>query len=158
MRPLPLAVAAAAAITACGPQPVPPLTLDDFTLRGVPVESDSTELRLTFGEPDSITTSPNPFPDDAPLTTWHYDAFEIRFAGGDGPAGYLLHAPGERSARGIGVGDPAPLALRAYGQPDAQYVPSWTWIDDSDPAALRVIDVVVESDTVRRVYIGRVVD
>lgn len=148
----------AALLTACGARPAPPLMPDDFTLQGVPVESDSAELRLTFGAPDSVTLSDNPFTSDAPLATWHYDGFEIRFAGESTPAGYLVSEPGERTARGIGVGDPARLAIRLYGEPDARHAPSWTWIDDADPTTLRVIDVVIAADTVRRLYIGRVVN
>ncbi|HEX6309382.1 MAG TPA: hypothetical protein VFZ69_14395 [Longimicrobiales bacterium] len=153
-----IAVAGIVWLPGCAAQPVPPLLPDDFTLQGVPVESDSAELRLTFGAPDSVTLSANPFASDAPLATWHYDGFEIRFAGEPTPAGYLVHEPGERTARGIGVGDPARRAVQLYGEPDARFAPSWTWIDDSEPGLLRVVDLAVEADTIRRIYIGRAVN
>lgn len=151
----PYLITACAFLPACNGPPVTPIIDDDFTLRGVPVSSDSTELRLAFGDPDSITTSENPFSSDVPLITWHYDGFEVRFAEGTLPSGWLIEAPGERTARGLGVGDPARLAERLYGRPDARLEPSWTWVYDVDPAMLRVIDVVIERDTVRRIYLGR---
>lgn len=145
----------ATVLLACGAAPAPPLTPDDFTLAGIPANADSTEIRLTFGAPDSVATSENPF-DATPLTAWLYDGFEVRFAGRSTPSGFMIHTPGERTARGIGVGDPAELVLRLYGEPAAQSASSWTYVArDSDGGAdVNVIDVVVRQDTVRRIYIG----
>lgn len=143
-------------IAACTP-PVPPslpLQEEDFTLRGVPVDVDSAEVRMTFGSPDTIIESRNPFTDSVPMTTWVYDGFEVRFAGPASPVGYMILAPGERTARGLTVGDPARLMLELYGEPTARFDPSWTYTDTTDPSALRVIDAVVQADTIRRIYLG----
>lgn len=140
---------------ACGAAPAPPLGPDDFALAGVPADADSMEIRLTFGAPDSIATSQNPF-DATPLVTWLYDDFEVRFAGLSTPSGYMIHAPGERTARGVGVGDPAELVLRLYGEPAAVSATSWTYVAEGigSGADVNVIDVVVREDTVRRIYMG----
>ena len=147
--------ALAALLLACGAAPAPPLGPDDFTLAGVPADADSMEIRLTFGTPDSVATSQNPF-DAAPLVTWLYDGFEVRFARGSTPSGYMIHAPGERTARGIGIGDPAELVLRLYGEPAAVSASSWTYVAEGteSSAEVNVIDVVVQADTVRRIYVG----
>lgn len=142
-------------LLACGAAPAPPLAPDDFALAGVPAGADSMEIRLTFGPPDSIATSGNPF-DATPLVAWLYDGFEVRFAGQATPSGYLIHAPGERTARGVGVGDPAELVLRLYGEPATVSASSWTYVAEADETAadVKIIDVVVQADIVRRIYMG----
>jgi hypothetical protein len=152
------ACAACAAALACDGPPALPLTAEDFSLRGVPMESDSTEIRLSFGEPDSIVTSESPFGSDAPLVTWIYRGFEVRFAGELTPVGYLIHAPGERTMRGLQVGDPARTVLALYGTPGTRVESAWTYIDASDDSGLQVIDLIVRNDTVRRIYLGRALD
>lgn len=148
----------AASASACT-QPALPLTLDDFTLAGVPADVDSTELRLTFGQPDSIVTAEHPLA-DAPLIVWVYDGFEIRFAGRSTPSGYLIHEPGERTARGLGVGDPARLVLQLYGEPAARQSSRWAYIAPADERAaeLNVVELVIEADTVRSIYVGQASD
>jgi hypothetical protein len=151
-------VAAAAFVlaAACGPTaaPVEPLQPEDFTLRGVPLDADSAEIRLTFGDPDSTAESPNPF-DSSPLVAWIYDGFEVRFAGTPLPAGYMIVAPGESTPRGASVGDPSRLLLDLYGEPVARVGNAWTWADTVGGQGLRVIDAMIEADTIRRIYIGR---
>jgi hypothetical protein len=148
-------------LISCGPPPAPPtlpLQPDDFTLRGVPADADSTEIRLTFGDPDSIVESTNPFEGSTPLITWVYDGFEVRFGGRSMPIGYMIVAPGESTARGVTVGDPARLLLQLYGEPTTRFEPSWTYAHTDDESGLHVIDLVVEADTVRRIYVGRALD
>ncbi|HEX2168533.1 MAG TPA: hypothetical protein VHG09_14960, partial [Longimicrobiales bacterium] len=142
--------------SSCTPPAAPalPLQPEDFTLRGVPADVDSAEIRMSFGGPDTIIESPNPFADSVPMTTWVYDGFEVRFAGPASPVGYMILAPGERTARGLTVGDPARLMLELYGEPTTRFEPSWTYTDTTHPTALRVIDAVVQTDTVRRIYLG----
>ena len=143
--------------SACGPAagpPALPLQPEDFTLRGVPADADSTEIRLTFGDPDSIVESPNPFTDDGPLIAWIYDGFEVRFASGGTPSGYMIAAPGESTARGATVGAPAQLLLRLYGEPAARQEQGWTYADTTADSALRVIQAVIRTDTIRSIYIG----
>lgn len=146
-------VLGAAACTPPAP-PVLPLQPEDFTLRGVPADVDSAEVRLTFGDPDSIVESPNPFDDSIPLTTWVYEGFEVRFAGPASPIGYMIAEPGERTARGLSVGDPVTVLQELYGDPTTRFEPSWTYADTTDPSVMRVINAVVQDDTVRRIYIG----
>lgn len=147
-------------LLACAPPaaPVLPLMPEDFTLRGVPLDADSSEIRLTFGDPDSIADSDNPFEDGARLVTWMYDGFEVRFGREGRPLGYMIVAPGEQTARGVAVGDAAQQVLGVYGEPAMRFSPGWTWTDTTDGTALRVIDVVVQTDTIRRIYIGRALD
>lgn len=151
-----LAASSALLLSACSPPPPAalPLQPEDFTLRGVPVEADSAEIRLTFGDPDSIVQSPNPFVDSIPLTTWIYDGFEVRFGGEGLPIGYMIVEPGESTARGLRVGDPAGLMLELYGEPTMRFEPGWTYADTTDAYVLRVINAVVAEDTVRRIYMG----
>ena len=143
-------------LVACGAPapPVLPLQPEDFTLRGVPVDADSAEIRLTFGDPDSIVEGLNPFADTVPLTTWIYDGFEIRFGGPPTPVGIMISAPGERTARGATVGDEAAVFRRLYGEPTAILDSNWIYADTTNPAALHVINAVVHGDTVRRIYMG----
>jgi hypothetical protein len=143
-------------LAACAPpaSPVLPLQPEDFTLRGVPTDADSAEIRLTFGDPDSIVETANPFADTIPLTTWIYDGFEVRFGGPPAPIGYLITVRGERTARGASVGDEADQLLGLYGEPTTVFAPNWTWTDTTNAAALRVINAVVRADTVRSIYLG----
>lgn len=145
-----------AACTAPAP-PALPLEPDDFTMRGVPADADSAEIRLTFGDPDSIVEGLNPFGDTVPLTTWVYDGFEVRFGEPPTPVGFMISRAGEETARGVAVGDPADLLLQLYGEPTAVLDSDWTYADTTDPAALRIINAVVLDDTVRRIYVGRAV-
>lgn len=159
MPPVPavlLAAACALGAAACAAPapPVLPLQPEDFALRGVPADIDSAEVRLTFGDPDSIVESPNPFVDSIPLTTWIYDGFEVRFAGPASPIGYMITQPGESTARGLAVGDPVRLMQEIYGEPTTRFEPSWTYADTTDATVVRVINAVVQADTVRRIYIG----
>jgi hypothetical protein len=147
-------------LAGCGPPPAPPalpLEPEDFSLAGIPVDVDTAEMRLTFGDPDSIATSPNPFDAAIPLVTWIYDGFEVRFADGT-PIGYMIRAPGERTARGVSVGDHARAVRQLYGDPSSRLEHSWTYVDALAESGLRVVDMVIEDDTVRRIYIGRVVE
>lgn len=127
-------------------------------MRGVPADVDSAEIRLTFGDPDSMVESRNPFVDSIPLTTWIYDGFEVRFGGQAPPIGYMIMSPGERTARGLTVGDPAEVMLQLYGEPTARFETGWTYADATHPSVLRVINAVVLGDTVRRIYIGWALD
>lgn len=134
--------------------PVLPLQPEDFTLRGVPVEADSAEIRLTFGDPDSIVEGMNPFADSVPLITWIYDGFEVRYGGPPTPIGFMIMGPGERTARGAGVGDEADLLLRLYGEPATVLDSNWTYTDTTHADALHIISALVLQDTVRRIYMG----
>lgn len=155
---LPCAGTAAAGLllASCTPPPPPvlPLQAEDFTLRGVPLSVDSAEIRMTFGDPDTIVESRNPFVDSVPMRTWVYGEFEVRFAGPESPIGYMILEPGERTARGLSVGDPVRLMRQLYGEPTTRFEPSWTYTDTTHPTALRVIDAVVQADTIRRIYLG----
>jgi hypothetical protein len=157
---LPARLLVALMAVACAPPtaPILPLQPDDFTLRGVPADADSTEIRLTFGDPETTVESQNPFDDNAPLVTWIYDGFEVRFGGASAPIGYLIEAPGESTARGVMVGDPAERLIQLYGAPMARFEPGWTYADTMDGSLLHVIDAFVESDTIRRIYIGRALE
>jgi hypothetical protein len=141
---------------ACTPPAPPalPLQSEDFTLRGVPVDIDSVELRLTFGDPDSIIESPNPYADTVPLTTWVYDGFEARFAGPASPIGYMIVQPGESTARGLSVGDPTQRMQELYGEPSVRIESGWIYSDTTHASELRVIMTFVQADTVRRIYLG----
>jgi hypothetical protein len=145
---------------ACGPPPAPPslpLDVEDFSLYGIPADADTAEIRLTFGDPDTMATAPSPFDAAIPLVTWVYEGFEVRFA--DGRAiGYMIETPGEMTARGVVVGDHTQVVARLYGEPASRTERGWTYVDTADETYLRVIDLVVESDTVRRIYVGRAVE
>jgi hypothetical protein len=121
----------------------------------VPATIDSAELRLSFGDPDSVAASPNPFDEGTPMLTWIYDGFEIRFAESAAPSGFMMRAPGERTVRGISVGDAARAVLHRSGEPSARTESGYTDVRESEVGALQVIDFVVSADTVRRIYIGR---
>lgn len=147
-------------VAACGPPPAPPalpLSAEDFSLYGIPADADTAEIRLTFGDPDTIATAPSPFGAATPLVAWVYGGFEVRFV--DGTAiGYMIETPGEMTARGVLVGDHTQVVTRLYGEPTSRSERGWTYVDTADDTQLRVIDLVIESDTVRRIYVGRAVE
>ncbi|MEX1182796.1 MAG: hypothetical protein WEF86_06140 [Gemmatimonadota bacterium] len=146
-----LLLAAAACIT----PPAPPLEQADFVLGGIPVDSDSAEIRLTFGEPDSTTNGFNPFGAE-PLVTWHYEGFEVRFAGGPLPSGFLISAPGESTLRGLRVGDSMERVLQLYGEPSVRLEAVWTYVDNASPdVGLQVVDILLDQGVVGRIYLGR---
>jgi hypothetical protein len=45
-----------------------------------------------------------------------------------------------------------------YGDPAARLEHGWTYADADDESGLRVIDMVIEDDTVRRIYVGRAIE
>lgn len=140
---------------ACGAPPAPPLEPDDFTLHGVPLYADTTEIRLTYGAPDSATSAENPFASE-PLLIWHYPGFEARFTEGVA-AGYFVHAGDEATLRSVRIGTPADSVLRLYGTPATSMPSSWTYVDIDEEAGLRVVDFGMDADTVVRIYVGRAV-
>lgn len=133
----------------------PPLEPDDFLLGGIPPESDSVEIRATFGDPDSVVVSENPFDAFEPIESWYFDGFVVRFSGSAMPMGYLLTGGSERTLRGIRVGDPGDEVLRRYGAPSFRHDPVWTYVDPLDTEGTQVLEFLVEEDTVRRIHIGR---
>jgi hypothetical protein len=138
------------------PQPgAAPLEPDDFLLGGIPPESDSVEIRMTFGDPDSVVVSDNPFDAFEPIVSWHYDGFVVRFSGSAMPVGYLITGGHERTLRGIRVGDAGEEVLRRYGAPAYRHDPVWTYVDPMDVEGIHVLEFLVEEDTVRRIHIGR---
>jgi hypothetical protein len=151
-----LVLASAFFLTCAAPQSgAPPLEPEDFLLGGIPPESDSVEIRMTFGDPDSIVITDNPFDAFEPVTNWHYDGFVVRFSGSATPIGYLITGGTERTVRGIRVGDPAEQVLRRYGAPYYRHDPVWTYVDPLDTEGTQVLEFLVEQDTVRRIHIGR---
>jgi hypothetical protein len=159
MRGLAACFAGCPILAGCGPPAPPALPLEpaDFSLAGIPAGVDTAEIRLSFGDPDSIATSPNPFDATIPLVTWIYDGFEVRFADGT-PIGFMIDAPGERTARGVTVGDHARTVRQLYGDPTTRLEHGWTYVDAAAESGLRVIDLVIADDTVRRIYVGRAIE
>lgn len=157
LRPAALLLALAVVLGACDPAPAsaPPLEPDDFLLGGIPPESDSVEIRMTFGDPDSVVVSDNPFDAQEPIVAWYYDGFAVRFSGSAFPIGYLLDGGHERTLRGIRVGDTGDEVLRRYGAPSFRHDPVWTYVDPMDTEGTAVLEFLVEEDTVRRIHIGR---
>jgi hypothetical protein len=140
----------------CGAPPAPPLEPEDFTLAGVPLDADTTEIRLSFGDPDSATVGDNPFDAEVPLVVWYYPAFEARFSGARA-VGYMVTGGEEATLRGIRIGDPVDRVLRAYGAPTVEQPSRWTWAESDPELGLRVVDFVIEDDVVTRVYVGEAV-
>lgn len=133
----------------------PPLEPDDFLFAGLPADADSAEVRMTFGEPDSIVVAENPFDAFEPIESWHYDGFIVRYSGGIVPTSFLITGTDERTLRGIRVGDTADRVLRLYGAPPYRYDPVWTYVDPLDAEGTFVIEFLVEEDTVRSIHLGR---
>jgi hypothetical protein len=147
------AILVAFQLTACLAPPAPPLEPDDFTLAGVPLYPDTVEIRLSFGEPDSVDVGDNPFAVDVPFTTWHYPDFEVRFSG-DVAIGYMVSGGAEATLRRIRVGSHADEVRRAYGEPTSSLPSRLTYIDHDDDLGLRVVDFVIADDVVTRIYLG----
>ncbi|CAN5641493.1 hypothetical protein BH23GEM9_BH23GEM9_06750 [soil metagenome] len=148
----------AVAVTACGPVPaqVPPeLEPEDFVLAGVPPEADSAEIRLSFGEPDSVVITENPYDAFTPIESWYYHAFVVRYEGSATPAGYLILGGEEATVRGVRVGDPSDRVLQLYGQPSYRQDPVWTYVDPVDESGAYVLEFLMEGDTVSRIHLGR---
>jgi hypothetical protein len=133
----------------------PDLEPDDFLLGGIPPESDSVEIRMTFGDPDSVVVTDNPFDAFEPIVNWYYDEFVVRFSGSAYPVGYLITGGAERTLRGIRVGDTGDEVLRRYGPPLYRHDPVWTYVDPLDVDGTSVLEFLIEEDTVRRIHIGR---
>jgi hypothetical protein len=148
---------AAAATVACGVPggPAPPLEPADFVLAGVPLDADSAEIRLSFGEPDSIVSSVNPYEAGVQLIAWHYDGLVVRYDGEALPSSYLLTGGDEATARGVRVGDAASVLLQRYGEPAFRYDRVWTYTDVADASGLYVLEFLVEDDVVMRIHVGR---
>lgn len=143
---------AACSPAASGP---PPLEVEDFAMAGVPPDADSAEIRLSFGDPDSAVLAQNPYDAYSPILSWYYRDFVVLFEGSAVPTGFLLMSPGERTLRGVQVGDPAQRVLELYGAPTFRYDPVWTYADPLEPEHGYILEFLVEGDTVSRIHLGR---
>jgi hypothetical protein len=152
-----LAVVGCTALASCTPPAAqaPPLEPEDFLLSGLPHSADSAEIRLSFGEPDSIVTEPNPFDAQQPIKSWHYAGFLVRYTGDAVPSTFLITGGDEATLRGVRVGDSAERVLRLYGPPPYQYESVWTYVDPLDADGVYVIEFLVEDDVVTRIHLGR---
>jgi hypothetical protein len=150
-----VATAAGCAAPAAAPLPLEPA---DFVLGGVPLDTDSAEIRLSFGEPDSVVSARHPYDASAELVTWYYEGLVIRYDGEPLPSSYLITGGAEATARGIRVNDPASLILQRYGEPDYRLDGIWTYLDPSADGQLHVLEFLVQDETVVRIHVGRVND
>jgi hypothetical protein len=148
---------AGALLAACGgpERGAPPLEPEDYSPLGVPIDADSGEIRLSFGDPDSAVVSANPYDAFSPILTWYYPHFLVTFEGGPVPASYLLTGPAESTLRGVRVGDPSARVLELYGAPTYRYDPVWTYADAVEDADGQVVEFLVEDDVVTRIHLGR---
>jgi hypothetical protein len=143
----------------CGiPSAAPPLEPADFVLAGIPLDADSGEIRLSFGEPDSVVQSQNPYDAATPLVAWHYAGLVVRFSGAALPSSYLITGGDEATARGVRVGDAAASVVRRYGEPPFRYEGIWTYTELGSESELYVLEFLVEADTVSRIHVGRASD
>jgi hypothetical protein len=145
-------------LVACGPVPsrrAAPLEPEDFTLPGIPPEADSAEIRLSFGEPDSVVEWPNPYDAFSPILSWYYPAFVVRYEGSAVPTSYLLTGGDEATLRGVRVGDPASRVQELYGRPTFLHDPVWSYVDPTDEEGGRVVEFLMENDVVSRIHLGR---
>lgn len=149
---------AACASGACTPAPPPPLPLEpaDFVLAGVPLDSDSVEIRMSFGAPDSVVASPNPYGGAEPLETWYYEGLVVRYSGEAAPSSYLVTGRAEATARGVRVGDPAARVLERYGEPIYRYDTIWSYTEPGGGTEPYVLEFMVIDGVVARIHVGRV--
>ena len=147
-------------LPACGPvaqTSAPPLEPGDFVMAGVPPDADSAEIRLSFGDPDSVIVSDNPFDAFTPVESWYYPEFIVRYEGAAVPTGFLLTGRGESTLRGIRVGDAGERVLRLYGAPTYRQDPVWSYVDDpAQGEPEHAIEFFIERDTVVRIHLGRI--
>lgn len=113
---------------------------------------------MSFGDPDSVVFSENPYAAVSPVESWYYDGLIVRFAGAAVPSSYVVTGGDEATARGIRVNDPAARVLERYGEPIYRYDAIWTYVDPGDGADPYVLEFLVQSDTVARIHMGRVGD
>lgn len=144
-------------MVACAPAapPPPPLEPADFVLAGVPPDADSAEIRLSFGEPDSIVASPDPYDAASIIEAWFYPGIVVRYTGEAVPASFLISGGDEATARGIRVGDPADLVLARYGEPLFRYDDIWTYAEPDTDTEPYVIEFLMGDGVVRRIHVGR---
>jgi hypothetical protein len=149
-----LLLLAAGACTPPAPPP-PPLELEDFALAGVPLDADSMEVRLSFGEPDSVVLAPNPYEADLPLETWYYSGLVVRYEGDPMPSSWVVTGSDESTARGIRVGDPAEAVLERYGEPIYRYDDIWTYVDPAPHMEEHVLEFLIREGRVFRIHVAR---
>jgi hypothetical protein len=145
-------------LAACTPPAgaAPPLEPADFVLGGVPMEADSVEIRLSFGDPDSVVMTTNPYDAGAPLESWYYYGLVIHYDGEATPASYVVTGGDEGTARGVRTGDSIARVLERYGDPDYRNDAVWTYVDPSPDGELYVLEFLVQDDVVVRIHVGRV--
>jgi hypothetical protein len=142
---------------ACTPAAAPPLPLEfeDFALAGVPLDADSVEVRLSFGEPDSIVLVTNPYDAGVPLETWYYDGLVVRYEGEPEPSSWVVTGADESTARGIRVGDAAESVLARYGEPVYRYDDIWTYVDPAPALEAHVLEFLIRDGRVFRIHVAR---
>lgn len=154
-RVWPVMTAVSACAAACGPAAAPPLEPADFVLSGVPRDADSAEIRMSFGEPDSVVLSRNPYEAATPLEAWYYEGLIVRYTGAAVPSSYVVTGGDEATARGIRVHDPADLVVQRYGEPVYRYDTIWTYVDPDVAAEPWVLEFLVVDGVVTRIHLGR---
>jgi hypothetical protein len=135
--------------------PAPPLEPEDFVPAGVPPDADSAEIRMSFGDPDSIVAAPHPYDAYTPVVSWYYRDLIVRYEGTALPASFLIVGGDESTLRGVRVGDAAERVLRLYGAPTHRQEPVWSYGDPLEDAGVNVIEFLMENDTVARIHLGR---
>jgi hypothetical protein len=153
-----LALASLPLLLACGPVATgsaPPLEPEDFILAGVPLDADSGEIRMSFGDPDSAFATRHPYDAAATIVSWYFRDFIVRYDDVPHPSSFVLTTREESTVRGIRVGDRSDRVLRLYGAPTYRNDPVWSYSEALEDGGQNVIEFLIEADTVARIHLGR---
>ena len=137
-------------------QPIGP---KDLVFWRIPSGADSTVVRQSLGQPDSISTAADPSQADPTLTAWWYGDLQIVFNGAD-VLGEWATGPSLQTARGIGVGASLSRVRAFYGDPSR----TWTdqgglvYVDRRPTADDRCLYFEASDGRITRVYVGYLVD
>ena len=159
MSPSRLAVFLAVVMaTPLASQATPRLRSADFVVSGIRDGADTSTVHRILGAPDSIADGDDPS-QAAPIPTWWYRDLRVVFLGGRELHGWWITGRSRTTARGLRVGASRAVVRRLYGPPTHTYGDSLlVYCERQGGTAPRCIDVWLQRDQVKTIYVGRSID
>jgi len=155
VRPLAAAAAAATAALALA-SGAGALIVPQHSIAGITLRMTKTQVKAKLGTPASVQNGTNDF---GAFTIFRYPAVDVTFQSGPQATALVTRSPGQRTARGVGVGSSVFSVLvkvpAVKCQNDSGFV--HCFVGAFLPGHV-VTDFVIGNAHVTRVTVGRVID
>jgi hypothetical protein len=152
VKPLLLAAAAALALPASAGAAIVP----QQSIAGAKLGMTKAQVKAKLGPPQSVQSGTNDF---GAFTTFRYPPVSVTFQSGPNATAVVTRSPGQRTAKGVGVGSSVFSVLVGVPGVKCQNESGFVhcFLGAFTPGHL-VTDFVIRNARVTRVTIGRVID